>query len=216
MLITIMLIAAAALAVPFLLRSSSGGGAKSAPGATGGADRRLRWVERHPGEVNTGDIERLLTADGLCLSDVRKVSEKAFALHIKPFTMFMFAKTYGARELAIAVAAEVSHDTLLEHLEEGTLPNFAELEVFAALNGLVTASGRPGTNHASYLEDFEFPEPTAGAVAPPSRSPEDLEIFEPGDWDGVPDNLTSFEVPSDEPVQDPDFGDWEIGNGEVA
>lgn len=213
MLITILLIAAAALGLPLLYRASP----TRESGATAATDRRTRWVERHPGEVNTGDIERLLSADGLCLSDVRKVSEKAFGLNIKPFTMWMFLKTYGARELAIAVVAEVSHDDLLAHLEHGTLPNFAELEVFAGLNGLVAAAGRPDSTHASYLADFELPEKTAGGVpAGHGRSPEDLEIFEPGDWDGTPDNLTSFELPSDEPVQDPDFGDWEIGDNEVA
>lgn len=219
MLIAILLIGAVALGWPLVLRSSP----KKDTRPTGaGVDRRMRWVERHPGEVNSGDIERVLTSEGLCLADARLVSEKAFALGTKPFTMWMFIKTYGARELAVAVVAEVAHDRLLEHLADGSLPNFAELEVFASLNGLVAASDRSGKgiSGAGYdtgFEGFEFdgfgattPEPASHG---PHRSPADLDIHEPGDWDGLPDNLASFEVPSDEPVRDMDFGDWEFGDG---
>lgn len=200
MLITIILIAAVALGWPLVLR----GNASGRPSPPAGLDRRMKWVERHPGEANTGDIERMLTAGGLCLEDVRKVSDKAFRLGIKPFTMWMFIQTYGARELAVAVAAEVSHDELLEHLAEGSLPNFAELEVFAALNGLRAASHDPADESRSRRDRLpEMEKPASG----PSRTLDDLDIHEPGDWDGVPDNLTSFEVPSDEPVADWDFGE---------
>ena len=216
MLITIILIAAVALGWPLVLR----GNASGRPGPTAGLDRRTKWVERHPGEANTGDIERVLTAQGLCLEDVRKVSDKAFRLGIKPFTMWMFVQTYGARELAVAVAAEVSHDELLEHLAEGSLPNFAELEVFAALNGLRAASHDPTGEARSRRAPLpEMEKPASG----PSRTLDDLDIHDPGDWDGVPDNLTSFEVPSDEPVADWEFGEEfgesgkkGFGNGQVA
>lgn len=199
MLITIMLIAAVALGWPLVLRGSAS--ARSVPSA--GLDRRTKWVDRHPGEANSGDIERMLTTAGLCLEDVRKVSDKAFRLGIKPFTMWMFIQTYGARELALAVAAEVSHDEILEHLANGSLPNFAELEVFAALNGLRAASHDPTGESRTRREPLpEMDRPPTG----PTRTLDDLDIHEPGDWDGVPDNLASFEVPSDEPVADWDFG----------
>lgn len=142
-------------------------------------DRRLRWVERHPGEVNTGDVERVLLAHGLDLSDVRLVSAKAFALGIKPFTMWMWLKTYGARELAVAVAAEVPHEQLLEHLSEGTLPRFDELEVFAALNGLAAASQRTGR---AARRGITAPVARVREQVRLRRTLADLDIHDPGDW----------------------------------
>lgn len=200
MLITIILIGAVALGWPLLLRGTG----TSRPSPSSGPDRRMKWVERHPGEANSGDIERMLTVAGLCLEDVRKVSDKAFRLGVKPFTMWMFIQTYGARELAVAVAAEMTHDELLVHLADGSTPNFAELEVFAALNGLRAASEHPATDSRTRRE----PQPrTERPVTGRGRTLDDLDIHDPGDWDGVPDNLASFEVPSDEPVADWDFGE---------
>ena len=111
-------------------------------------DRRLRWLEEHPGEVDARDVERALLRHGLSPTDVRLVAGRASALAITPFTMWMWIQAYGARELAVAVAGDLPHERLLEHLGEGTLPDFAQLEVLAALNGLaaVTGSGR-GSRH---------------------------------------------------------------------
>lgn len=97
---------------------------------------RLTWVESHPGEVTDGDIAALLEREGLGPHDVALVDATASRLGIKPFTMWMFAKIYGARELAVAVTAEVHHDVLLEHLADGSLPDFEALELFASFNGL--------------------------------------------------------------------------------
>jgi hypothetical protein len=172
MLMTISLVGAVALG--WLL--ASGGLAPRGVGRSHGLDRRLRWVERHPGEVNTGDIERVLLRQGLSLADVRLVTNRAFSLGIKPFTMWMWIQAYGARELAVAVAGDLPHDELLEHLGEGTLPDFHELEVFAALNGLEAA-----TIDAGRHREVPFPalDPTEVAQR---RTVDDLEIYEPGTW----------------------------------
>lgn len=145
-------------------------------GGSRGLDRRLRWVERHPGEVNTGDIERVLLRQGLSLADVRLVTNRAFSLEIKSFTMWMWIQAYGARELAVAVAGDLPHDEFLEHLGEGTLPDFHELEVFAGLNGLEAATAglaRRATPPPAALDAQEVEK---------RRTLADLEIYEPGTW----------------------------------
>jgi hypothetical protein len=40
----------------------------------------------------------------------------------------------------VAVAGDLPHAALLEHLDGGTLPDVQGLEVFAAFNGLETAT----------------------------------------------------------------------------
>ena len=104
------------------------------------AECRAAWVESHPGEVTTSDVERVLLRDGLSTSDVRLVVELAEARRIKPFTMWMWIQSYGARELALAVAGDLPHDELMERLGDGTPPDFERLELFAALNGLEAAA----------------------------------------------------------------------------
>ena len=170
MLTAILLVCAVALG--WLL--ACGGLTPRSIGPTSGLDRRLRWVERHPGEVNTGDIERVLLRQGLSLADVRLVTNRAFSLGIKPFTMWMWIQAYGAHELAVAVAGDLPHEDLLEHLGEGTLPDFHELEVFAALNGLEAATGAASGKHPPELETPRLDKhPT---------TLDDLDIYEPGTW----------------------------------
>ena len=166
MLMAILLVGAVALG--WLL--ACGGLAPRGAGRSHGLDRRLRWVERHPGEVNTGDIERVLLRQGLSLADVRLVTNRAFSLGIKPFTMWMWIQAYGARELAVAVAGDLPHDELLEHLGEGTLPDFHELEVFAALNGLEAATIDAGRHREVPLAASTPPRSRSAARSTTSRS----------------------------------------------
>lgn len=191
MLTAILLVCAVALG--WLL--ACGGLAPRSIAPAGGLDRRLRWVERHPGEVNTGDIERVLLRHGLSAADVRLVANRAFALGIKPFTMWMWIQAYGARELAVAVAGDLPHDELLEHLGEGTLPDFHELEMFASLNGLEAAMGGAEKARRGGLPAAVFETPEVER----SRTLDDLEIYEPGTWPpGVrPQERTSDEKPAE-------------------
>jgi len=155
----------------------------------------LRWVERHPGEVNTGDIERVLLRQGLSLADVRLVTNRAFSLGIKPFTMWMWIQAYGARELAVAVAGDLPHDELLEHLGEGTLPDFHELEVFAGLNGLEAAAAGTGRSDRAVLPSTALD----AQEVERRRTLDDLEIYEPGTW--PPGVRPQVRTPEDRPVE---------------
>jgi hypothetical protein len=108
-------------------------------------DRRMRHVRRHPLDVTADDIEQLLTASGLPEDDVRLVSRTAVVAGVQPYTLWLGLEVFGARALAIAVAANLSNAELLERLGSDALPDLPELEVFAGLNGLALArSSEPG------------------------------------------------------------------------
>lgn len=166
-----LLVAAAALAWPLV--SSLRGGRER--------DHRLRYVTRHPEQVNTGDICRLLARD-LDREEVRLIVDRAEQLGVKPWTMLSWIQRYDVHTLAVVIAAEVPHEELLLHLGNGTLPDLAELQLFASINGLAEpkSSRRPAS----------APRPTVPAA--PARSSVVAEsgpvssrmpqIFEPGSW----------------------------------
>ncbi|NHC21723.1 hypothetical protein G6553_00865 [Nocardioides sp. IC4_145] len=150
----------------------------SLPTAGGGrrADaRRLRHVERHPREVTTADVARLLRVHELPAEEVRFVLGKADDLGVGAFTLWMWIQRFDVHALAVALGADLSHADLLRHLADGSLPDLAELEVFAVLNGLPRR--RPDvTTHA---------EPTAPApqlAAVPREPGSGLRIEDPGTW----------------------------------
>ncbi|WP_244928336.1 hypothetical protein [Nocardioides sp. W7] len=177
MFVLCLLVAAAVLAVPLL---SGLAGASEPRGRE--RDRRLRYVARHPEQVNVGDISRLLSRE-LARPDVDLILDRAEALGVKPWTMLSWIQRYDVDTLALVIAAELSHEELLLHLGNGTLPDLAELEVFAAINGL--PAGRPTNLRAANVRVAGTPvrtsEPADTAEAGPgtSRMPE---IFEPGSW----------------------------------
>ncbi|WP_341229287.1 hypothetical protein [Nocardioides salarius] len=121
--------------------------------------RRLRYVERHPQRVNLGDIETLLRVHELPEEEIRLLSAKARRRGIRPLTMWMWIQQRGVHTLAVVVAADLSHEELIAHLAHGTVPDLAELEVFAALNGLTRSAAEPSRPAL----------PVAAAVAPAQR-----------------------------------------------
>ena len=118
----------------------AGSGHEGAHASPAPAAPRTAWLDSHPGEVSGRDVERALRTCGLSAPDVRLVTDAARSLGLRPFTMWMFLATYGARELAVAVTAGMSHDRMLDCLSDGTLPPFEQLQVFAALRGLQAAT----------------------------------------------------------------------------
>jgi hypothetical protein len=101
-------------------------------------DRRMRWVEKNPQQANMGDIAALMRAHELPDAEIDLVVGKARRLGIRPFTMWVWIHQFGVHTLSVVVAADLKHEELLAHLGNGTLPDLADLEVFAALNGLPT------------------------------------------------------------------------------
>lgn len=135
----------------------------------------------HRENVGIDDINTAL-AGHLSAADARLVLDKARDLGIKPLTMWTAIRAYGARKVAVAVAADVSHEALLEHLASGRAPKFGELSVFAAINGLEAAAAAGTSGQAM----------TGQALAPRDRSQIErqlfagLDIYEPGVWPAGP------------------------------
>lgn len=176
-------LALAAIGLGILLACLAAGGRGTARARRREADRRLRQVARNPERVNSGDVHRLLTAHDLPQSEVRLVLDKAAARGIRPLTMWMWGRQFGVHSLAVVVAADVTHQQMLGHLADGTLPDLAELRVFAALNGLTTVPAPEPPRRSR---------PIVRAVAP---SPvEDLELGWPGTWEWGPETLGDTEV----------------------
>lgn len=141
------LVCLGALAVAWPLATGS---FSSAAGGSRRADaRRLRHVERHPREVTTADVARLLRLHELPDEEVRFVLAKAEELGVGAFTLWMWIKRFDVHALAVVLGADLSHTELLRHLADGSLPDLAELEVFAVLNGLPHTRHAPATTEAS-------------------------------------------------------------------
>lgn len=166
------------------------------------AERRARYVARNPHEVDLGDIRLMLRRGGLSADQIDFVATRATEMGIGPFTMLVWLKRFDAPALATVIAADLSHDALIAHVSNGTVPDLDGLEIFAELNGfgLVPAPtksvrrSRPARQH---------PAPRRGVVA------------DPGKWameSGVPvtmETLGMFDeiVPNDErPTGRDDFG----------
>jgi hypothetical protein len=146
-------------------------------------DRRLRWVERHPDQVNTGDIRRLLARE-VPRERVDLVLAKARLRRITPHTMWRWARCFGAETLVLAVAADLTHAELLAHLRSGVAPDLQTLEFFAELKGLGDVA--PVT---AWPERTAAPPLTAERILPPTsevRAVKRLqklpEITDPGGW----------------------------------
>ncbi|GAB2760716.1 hypothetical protein GCM10027020_11420 [Nocardioides salsibiostraticola] len=99
------------------------------------AERRARYVARNPHEVDLGDIRLMLRRGGLNADQIDFVATRATEMGIGPFTMLVWLKRFDAPALATVIAADLSHDTLIAHVSNGTVPDLDGLEVFAELNG---------------------------------------------------------------------------------
>lgn len=138
-------LAGVALLVAVLVAAPAGGRTRLRD-----TDRRLRYVRRHPLDVNSGDIERLLARHGLADDDVRLVTEKSAAAGIAPYTLWLWLEMFGARTLAVLVVADVGNAELLDRLGSSAVADLPELEVLAALNGLsLVRSAVPSAHDAA-------------------------------------------------------------------
>lgn len=99
------------------------------------AERRARYVARNPHEVDLGDIRLMLRRGGLSADQIDFVATRATEMGIRPFTMLVWLKRFDAPALATAIAADLSHDDLIAHVSNGTVPDLDGLAIFAELNG---------------------------------------------------------------------------------
>lgn len=167
------------------------------------ADRRARYVARNPHEVSVADIRVLLTAGGLDDAQVEFVTARAHDLGIKPFTMLVWLKRFDATALATVIAADLSQHDLIAHISEGTVPNLAELSVFAELNGFSTVAAPAKTQDAKgpAAQRSARPIPPPRVITAPAQQPS---ITNPENWamdQGSPVTLESLGL-YDLPVTD--------------
>lgn len=154
-------------------------------------DRRFRRLYRNPELVNVLDIENLLRTDGVAADTVTRTMRRAERYRISARTMWRWADQHGTARLVVVLDAGLSEDTLLDHLDAGTAPEWRSISVFADLANDTVLAGMP----LDELVDLD---------AVPAF--EDL-TFVPGldDWTtNLDEELAGFD--SLPPIADPGFG----------
>ncbi|GAA4362656.1 hypothetical protein [Nocardioides caricicola] len=95
-------------------------------------ERRRRYVSRHPGLVNLGDVERRL-ADELPAHHHDFVLARIARQKIDAHTLWSWLDRFGAETLVLALAADSGYAGLLRRLRGDHLDR-EELELFAGFN----------------------------------------------------------------------------------
>jgi hypothetical protein len=106
-------------------------------------DRRLRRVYRDPELANLLDIETLLRAEGVPADAVTRVMCRATSHRISARTMWRWADRHGSARLVDALDAGLTEDTMLDHLDAGTAPEWHSVSVFADLANDALPAGLP-------------------------------------------------------------------------
>jgi hypothetical protein len=95
--------------------------------------RRRRYVGKHPGSVNLGDVERRL-ADELPFQQAVFVLAKVARTTIDARTLWAWQERFGSSSLVLALAADHGYAGLLRALRSGGPLDVDALEVFARLS----------------------------------------------------------------------------------
>ncbi|GAW50459.1 MULTISPECIES: hypothetical protein [unclassified Nocardioides] len=106
-------------------------------------DRRFRQLRQHPDRVNRLDVENLLLADSIPAATVERVTRHADSRRIGARTMWRWADRYGTDKVVLVIDADLAEDTLLDHLDAGTAPDWQSLYVFASLSQDTLPAGMP-------------------------------------------------------------------------
>lgn len=142
------------------------------------ADRRFRELRRHPDRVTMPDVVHLLLAESVPRPTVDRVLGHARRRCFTARTMWRWAAAHGVPRLVTVLDAGLAEDTLLEHLDAGTAPDWRTLDVFAGLAADALPAGMPidellDLDAVPRLEDLTFP----GDLADWSTlSPDPLEL----------------------------------------
>jgi hypothetical protein len=106
-------------------------------------DRRFRQVRQHPDRVNRLDVENLLLADSIPTGAVERVMRKADARRISARTMWRWADQHGSDKVVLVIDAGLAEDTILDHLDAGTAPDWQSMYMFASLDDDTITGGMP-------------------------------------------------------------------------
>jgi hypothetical protein len=96
-------------------------------------ERRRRYVGKHPGSANLGDVERRL-ADELPAHQTDFVLAKVARTTIDARTLWAWLERFGASALVLALAADHGYAGLLRELRSDGPLDVDALEVFARLS----------------------------------------------------------------------------------
>jgi hypothetical protein len=129
-------------------------------------DRRFRQLYRQPERVNFVDVENLLLADSIPPATVERVLHRAAGRRLGALTMWRWADTHGTDKLVLVLDAGLAEDTLLDHLDAATAPEWRSLAVFAALANDTLPAGMPvdelvDLDAVPQLDDLTFPDDLA-------------------------------------------------------
>jgi hypothetical protein len=106
-------------------------------------DRRFRQLRQHPDRVNRLDVENLMLSDSIPSTTVERVMRKADSRRISARTMWRWADRHGADKVVVVMDAGLAEDTLLDHLDAGTAPDWQSLYMFASLDDDTITAGMP-------------------------------------------------------------------------
>lgn len=141
-------------------------------------DRRFRQLYRNPDRVNLLDVENLLLSESMPRATVDRVLDQARTHRIGARTMWRWADAHGTSRLVTVLDAGLAEDTLLEHLDAGTAPDWSTLGLFAALAADALPAGMPidelvDPDTVPLLEELTYPE---DLVSWTTLSPDPLEL----------------------------------------
>ena len=122
---------------------ASGLAATTRPSRRPDLDRRFRQLHRASDRVNLLDVENLLHSESVPTQTVRRVLDHARSRRLTARTMWRWAEAHGCSRLVMVLDAGLAEDTLLDHLDAGTAPDWATLDVFAGLAADMLPGGIP-------------------------------------------------------------------------
>lgn len=95
-------------------------------------ERRDERLRLHPEQATVDDVARLL-AGRVTAADAERVLARAAHRALPASLAWTWATRYGARELVLAIDAEVTQRSMERHLSEGCEPDWHGMEVLAGL-----------------------------------------------------------------------------------
>lgn len=185
-------------------------------------DRRRRRLRAHPDRVNLLDVEHLLRSAAVGDDAVDRVMRRAAAHRLGARTMWRWADRHGSDRLVLAVDADLAEDTLLEHLDAGTAPDWSTLRVFADLNDDSLPASIPvqellDPDSVPALEDLTFPDDLSDWTT--TVAPSELGRFDslpPIAGPGPAPYSTDWVRPGSESWSEPWSEPWSVSGSEAG
>ncbi len=119
-------------------------------------DRRDAQLRACPDRVTMTDVHRVLRAHALPEPTIARVVGAAAERGVSARTMWRWMDRFGVDKLVLALDADVAERRLTRYLDAGTVPDWAAMSVFAALNDDLGPGAMP---HDEILDLDAVPDP---------------------------------------------------------